>query len=136
MALHQAWGNAKQNSNRDRGKKKHLCSLDDHKASQITASKAVQTKSPRVKQKGVFPSFFLGRAFNSCTHIQGWLTVASAAQEECLWKLKEAKAQATRDVQSQSVKHQNVPLQFFRNGPKMALIAFDTCLGRVLKENT
>lgn len=106
------------------------------KVSQIPAFKAAQMKSPRVKQKGGFPSFFLGRAFHSCTSIQGCLTAASAARGECLWKLKEAKVQGIRDVHSQSDKHRNVPLQFCRNGPKMALIVFDICLGRVLKENT
>lgn len=79
--------------------RRNTCALwMTRKASQITASKAVQVKSPRVKQKGVFPSFFLGRAFNSCTHIQGWLTAASAAREECLWKIKGDKVQGTRDV--------------------------------------
>lgn len=112
MALHQAWGNAKKIATEIK-ERRNTCALwIPSKASQITAFTAAQMKSPRVKKKAVFPSFFLGRDFNCCTHIQGWLTAASAAGEECLWKLKEAKVRGIRDVQSHSVKHQNVPLQF------------------------
>lgn len=88
----------------------------------------------RVKQKGTFPSIFLGKASSSCTHIQSRLAAASATWEECLWKIKEAKVWGIRDVQSESLLCPKCFPAVLQEWTKMTQIAFDICLGMELKK--